>query len=167
MKRLLTPFILVFAILAAGCEYPVKPQGDAGVISFPLTFRFADARFDGNVASVQFDAPEITRGVVEHGAVLVYFRDQGTWTAMPFTIGVEALHVEAVDFTISIGYAFERRLVETFVEISTEDVWDDALDLLPSRYDLKVVVINDRPFGKNAPDFSDYEAVRAFYGLTD
>src|SRR5690625_3539637 len=154
MKRLLTPFILVFAILVAGCEYPVKPQGDAGVISFPLTFRFADARFDGNVASVQFDAPEITRGVVEHGAVLVYFREQGTWTAMPFTIGVEALHVEAVDFTISIGYAFERRLVETFVEISIEDVFDDAHDMLPSRVDLKIDVYLYRFVGKTAPDFS-------------
>ena len=165
MKRILTPLILVAAVFAAGCEHPVQPQGEAGVISFPLTFRFADARYDGAVASVQFDAPEITRGVVEHGAVLLYFRDQGTWTAMPYSIGIEALHVEAVDFTISMGFGFERRLIEMFVELSTADVWDDALDLLPSRYELKAVVINDRAFGKNAPDYSDYEAVRAYYGL--
>lgn len=169
MRRLFWAFPAFFVVLTlnACSDTPVAPAGEAGVVSVPLVFSFEDAAYNGAVASAQFTMPEIGRSVVDHGAVLLYFRDQGTWTALPYTFGVESLDLEAVDFTVSMGFGFDHRLLELFVELSTPEVWDDALDLLPAEYSLKAVIINDRVFSKNGPDMSDYEAVREYYGLPE
>ncbi len=169
--RSTTLFISVFMLAAAGCaEGPVGPPGPPGaanVFSFNLDFSFDRAVYNGAVASEQYDIPEITPFVVDGGAVLVYFRDQGTWTALPFTVGVESNDLAAVDYTFTMGYGFDDGFLEIFLEASTADdvVWDDILNLLPASYDIKVVVI-DGFVGKNTNlDVRDYEAVKAYYGL--
>lgn len=166
MRKLSLPLALFLALSVAGCDV-TNVYSDTEVASVPLTFRFNDATFNGGVASVQYTMPEISQPVVDHGVVVVYFRDQGTWTALPYAFGVESEDLPAVDYTVSIGYAFERRMLEVFFEVSTPDVWDAALDRLQNRYDLRAVVIRDLAFGKNAPDLSNYEAVRAYYGLPE
>jgi hypothetical protein len=166
MKALLVPLILVSALVLSACDV-TKVYSDTEVASVPLVFRFSEASFNGRVASVQFNMPEISQPVVDHGAVMVYFRDQGTWTALPYSFGVESAEVPAVDYTVSMGYAFEDRFLEAFFEISTAEVWDDALDRLQPRYDMRAVIIRDFAYGKNGPDFSNYEAVRQYYGLPE
>lgn len=138
-------------------------------MSVPLRFDFNEAAYVGNVASVGYTMPEISRSVVDHGAVLLYFREQGTWTAMPYTFGVESADIPAVDYSVSFGFGYEHRLLEVFVELSSgsDEVWDLALSGLPNGYDMKAVIINDRAFSKNGPDPSNYEAVRDYYGLVD
>lgn len=166
MKRPVLLLALVSFLAASGCAVDASRDG-ADVRSVNFRFHFSDADYVGTVASAAYDIPEITRSVVQDGAVLLYFREQGTWTALPYTFGVEAPDLPAVDYTVSMGYGFDHRLIEIFVELSTQEVWDDVLDRLPGSYDLKVVVINDRAFHKNGPDPANYEAVRDFYGLTD
>jgi hypothetical protein len=166
MRLLSLPLALLLAATVAACDV-TNVYSDTEVVSVPLSFRFSEAAFNGPVASVQFTMPEITQPVVDHGAVMVYFRDQGTWTALPYAFGVESAELAAVDYTVSLGYAFERRVLEVFVEVSTAEIWDDALDRLQSRYDMRAVIIRDRAFGKNAPDLTNYEAVRDFYGLPE
>jgi hypothetical protein len=165
MRYALLP-LLFAAVIASGCEV-TNVHSDTEVRSVPLTFSFNNASFNGAVASVQFNMPEISQAVVDHGVVMVYFRDQGTWTAMPYTFGVESAELPAVDYTVSMGYGFELRFLEVFVEISTADVWDDVLDRLPSGYDMRAVIIRDYGYGKNSVDLTNYEAVKAYYGLTD
>jgi hypothetical protein len=166
MRHLSLPLALVIALSVAACDV-TNVYSDTEVASVPLVFRFNDASFNGAVASIQYTMPEISQPVVDHGVVMVYFRDQGTWSALPYAFGVESGELPAVDYTVSIGYGFERRMLEIFVELSTPDVWDAALDRLQSRYDMRAVVIRDRAFGKNAPDLTNYEAVRDYYGLPD
>lgn len=160
------PLLLAGMLVLSACDI-TNVYSDTEVASVPLTFRFQNASYNGPVASVQFDMPEISQPVVDHGAVMVYYRDQGTWTALPYSYGVESDELPAVDYTVSMGYAFERRLLEVFVEVSTAEVWDEVLDRLPSRYDMRAVIIRDRAYGKNAPDLTNYEAVRDYYGLSD
>ena len=57
---------------------------------------------------------------------LLFFRDQGTWTAMPYTFGVESPDLPAVDYTISMGFGYELGFLEVFYEAST-----DAVDRAP------------------------------------
>lgn len=164
MNRLRTVVFATALILSvAGCETTEYYEGSTRVFSHTVPFRMRDATINGNVASVQYEMPDITSNVLEYGAVLAFFREQGTWTAMPYTFGVESPDLPAVDYTISIGYAFDRRFLEVFYEASTAEV--DLRDMPDT--DVKVVIIEDIGYGKQSIDLTDYEQVRAFYGLRD
>ena len=168
---------LVIAALAAmylvGCTLvtgPQGPPGNANVHTVTLAFAPESAAFNGSVASRGYTVSGITPSVVDRGAVLAYFRDQGTWTALPFTIGVEDTVDANVDYTFTMGYAYDDEFLEVFIEASTADVlvWDDIVSLLQEEYIIKVVVIDGFAAARRAGlDVSDYDAVRAFYALED
>ncbi len=174
MKKLstITVPILLLALLA-GCdtvveEGPQGPPGNANVFSLNFDFSMNDAIINGNVASAQYDVPSITPSVVDEGAVLLFFRDQGTWTAMPFVIAVESEDTPAVDYTINFGFGFDDQFIEVFYETSVADD-DFAKTLLLEQPDrqIKAVVIDGFPFGKTSIDLSDYEAVKDYFQLAD
>lgn len=153
----------LFAISLTACDGGPGPDRRADIRSLTVTFSMVDAVINNNVASVQFDVPSITRRVVDEGAVMAYFREQNTWTAMPYTFGVESPEVAAVDYTLTLGYGYERDFLEIFYEASSAEAVD--LRTQPDR-SVKVVIIDSVP-GKNSVDLSDYEAVKAYYGLDD
>lgn len=148
---------------SVGPEGPPGPPGNANVFSLGFDFLMVDAVLNGAVASVQYDVPDLTASVVDDGAVLMFFRDQGTWTAMPYTFGVESLDLPAVDYTISMGFGYEVGFLEVFYEAST-----DAVDLtqLPDR-EMKLVVIDGYFYGKNQPDLTNWNVVKELYNLDD
>ncbi len=175
MKSMLSSALLgLFLLVAAGCDQgpvgPPGPPGNANVFSLNFVFSLDDATFNGPVASAQFDVAAITPSVVDNGAVLVYFRDQGTWTALPFTVGVESPDINAVDYTFTLGYGYDDAFLEVFLEASTDDpvVWDDIRAQLPPSYQMKAVIIDGFFLGKNTDlDLRDYEAVKVYFGLKD
>lgn len=142
---------------------PEGPPGNANVFSLNFEFNMADADINGTVASVQYNVPDINSLVVDEGAVLLFFRDQGTWTAMPYTFGVESPDLPAVDYTVSFGYGYDDQFLEIFYETST-----DAVDFssLPDRT-IKAVVIDGFSYGKKGIDFANWNAVKEFYQLKD
>lgn len=163
MKRLTLylPFAL-FAMVFAGCDGgPGNRYDRAGVHSIDFTFDVDNAVKNGNVLSEQIDIPSLTQRVVDQGAVLVYFEEQGTWTALPYTYGVESSTEPLVDYTVTLGYAFDTRLVEVFYETSADP---DQLQL-PGSVRMKAVILDAIPTGKNTPDLRDYEAVARYFGL--
>ncbi len=162
----------MFMAVLVGCEQgprgPVGPQGDPGnanVFSLNFTFSIADAIINGNVASVQYDVPGITPNVVDDGAVLLFFRDQGTWTSMPFVFSVESEDLAAVDYTINMAYGFDDEFLEVFYETSVVDS-DFAMDIFLEQPDreMKAVII-DGFFAKSSVDLTDYNEVATFFGL--
>ncbi|TDI74938.1 MAG: hypothetical protein E2O84_05055 [Bacteroidetes bacterium] len=165
--RIVAATVLFSALMMSGCSVdsvgPPGPAGNANVFSIGLRFEMVDAVINGTVASVQYDVPALTPLVVDEGAILLFFRDQGTWTAMPYTYGVESLELPAVDYTVSFGFGYEVEFLEIFYEVST-----DAADItsLPDR-NIKMVVIDGFPFGKSSIDLSDWLTVKAFYGLKE
>ena len=165
MKRLsLVVFAAALLVAAGGCDTTDNYyESGTHVFTRNVTFSMADAVQNGDVASVQFDVPDVTSNVVNNGTVLVFFREQDTWTAMPYTFGVDNPEIEAVDYLVTLGYAYERGLLEVFYEAST-----DAVDLLdqPDRL-LKLVIIDDFGAGKTGIDLKDYEQVKAYFGLDD
>lgn len=160
--------------LLAGCDGvtgprgPVGPRGADGVVDvFSVNFVFAlqDAVVNGTVASAQFDVPDITQSVVDDGAVLMFFREQGTWTAMPFTYGIESADpdLDAVDYTVALNFGYELGFIEPFYEASI-DIDFIPLDVLPDRQ-MKAVIIDGYLLAKQDVDLTDYEAVREAFGL--
>lgn len=170
-KRYAYTLLILLTLFSTGCiieesvgpEGPQGPPGNANVFSLGFDFFLADAVINGAVASVQYDVPDLTAGVVDDGAILMFFRDQGTWTAMPYTFGVESQDLPAVDYTVSLGFGYEVGFLEVFYEAST-----DAIDLtqLPDR-EMKLVVIDGTYYGKRDVDLTDWETVKSLYGLSD
>lgn len=160
-------FVPLILLAMSGCivdtdvDVSDLPPGTASVYTFNVIFSMDDALFNGPVASVAFDIPEIDSWTVSDGAVLVFFRDQGTWTALPYTFGVESPDLPAVDYTIAMGYGYDPGVLEVFYEASTEAV---ALENLPDR-ELKVVVVEAWPVNKKAVDLKNWESVRAYFNL--
>lgn len=155
-------FLASFVLTSCdGPTGPPGPPGNANVHSLTFDFSMDDAQFNGPVASVQYDVSSITPSVVDHGAVLLYFREQETWTATPYTFAEESPDLPAVDFTITLGYGYDDAFLEVFYESSTT-----AIDLAdqPDR-EMKAVIIDGIPLGKIGVDLTDYEAVRAHFGL--
>lgn len=163
--------LLLLLLATSGCIIeesvgPVGPQGPAGnanVFSHNFLLTMDDATFNGTVASVQFEVPDLNASVVDDGAILMFFRDQGTWTAMPYTFGVESQDLPAVDYTISMGFGYDIGFLEIFYEASTTAV---DLGAMPDR-DIKLVVIDGYAYGKKGVDMTNWDAVRAEYGLLD
>ena len=162
--------VLIAALVPMACEGPAGPPGppgNANVISFSFTLNPETLRYNGPVASVGYDVPEITPSVVEGGAVLLYFYEQGTWTALPYTFAYESADLPAVDFTVTLGYAFEVGFLEVFYEASTDEIDLRQLALVQTPRQLKVVIIDGFVAAKAPVDLRDYEAVKAFFGLKD
>ncbi len=85
----------------------------------------------------EYDAPEITNDVVTAGLVMAYYFEEtsGTWTAMPYTYGEASPNIEAVDYTLTFGYAFNTGFLQVFYEASESF----ALDFAVSR-DVRVAI---------------------------
>ncbi len=164
--------VVAFALFA-GCETTVVEEGppgppgprgadgNANVYSVNFVFSMADAIVNGKVASSQYDVPGITPSVVDDGAVLVFFREQGTWTALPYTFGFDNPEQQAVDFIVTFGFGYDDSFLEVFYEASAEGV---TLENMPDR-DMKAVIIDGFPLAKVQIDLTDYEAVKNYFGL--
>ena len=160
----LTAMAILLTTIITGCTVnetvgPPGPPGNANVFTLGFRFEMIDALINGTVASVQYTVPDFTPSVVDEGAVLLFFRDQGTWTAMPYTFGVESAEVPAVDYTVAFGFGYEVEFLEIFYEVSTEAV---ELASLPDR-EIKAVVIDGFPLGKNSIDLTDWNTVKATF----
>jgi len=158
----LLPIVLAFALVYSACEGPVGPPGppgrdglpgDPAVSSFDVFFDVGTATesTDGLVLFTEYDAPEINRGVVENGIVMAYYFEETseTWTAMPYAYGEESQNVEAVDYTLTFGYAFNTGFLQVFYEASAPF----ALDFAVSR-DVRVVVLEGDPFASSTAALS-------------
>lgn len=158
--------VLAFLFLL-GCDSSDPAERlprEAGVLAFEVDFRMDEAAFAGSFASAAFEAPEISPGVVEDGAVLAYYLEGETWTALPYTYGLESPDVAAVDYTVTLGYAYRVNLFEVFYEISLED--EGILRDLPGQL-VKVVVLRGEAVRNATVNMRDYEAVRQHYGLAE
>lgn len=163
MKALNTMAAMAALLLLTACgdDGPTGPERNATVHTITVDFEMADASISGPVASVQYDVPSITPGVVDNGAVLAFFWEQGTWTAMPYTFAEESPDFAAVDYTITLGYGYDDEFLEVFYEASTDEI---NLGGQPPR-EIRAVIIDSYPAGKAGIDLTDYEAVVKYYGL--
>ncbi len=158
----LTLLVGLSACDSQGSRGPQGPPGNANVLATTFIFSMDDAAINGPVASVQYDVPQLGSAVVDDGAVLAYFYEQGTWTAMPYTFGEESPELAAVDYTLTLGFAYDIQFLEVFYEASSGEAVDLAAQ--PDR-EIKAVFIEGFPLSKAGIDLTDYNAVAEYFGL--
>ncbi|PEN05675.1 hypothetical protein CRI93_12250 [Longimonas halophila] len=174
LRLLLAPVLL--AVVLVGCEGPTGPQGPQGpqgprgpagalVETFEVEFD-VDAATEGEAGLVLFqnyDFPEITESVNNNGFVQAYYlADNDTWTAMPYTFGDESPDINAVDYTLTLGYAWNVGLVQLFYEASAPF----ALDFARTRT-VKIVVADGRAATTAGVEWSDYSSVKQHFDLEE
>lgn len=162
------PLLLLALLAFAGCDSSDDgPHTEA--YSFGLTLYFDDMQHTDFVASRSYDRVDIPPSAVDHGAVIVYYRDQGTWTALPMTIGLEKPDEPVVDYTVTFGYGYDVNFLELFFEASSADpvVWEEIADIYSGGIDLKVVVLNSYVATDQEVDLTDYQAVKQHFRLVD
>jgi hypothetical protein len=190
LPRHLSPLVLLAAVmLAAGCdEGPVGPQGPPGppgpseTAVYTENFRFdlsdAERSEDGFTTAVPYEL-DLPPSIADDGAVFLYYRAYGTWTAAPTTVGVEAPNdPPRVDYTVTLGYGYDVDFLEVYLEASSADqaVWDAIAETQglfteagigdPDGVRMKAVLLEDlAAAAKRSVDFSDYEEVARVYDL--
>lgn len=169
--------------LLVGCEGPAGPQGPQGPQgpSGPAgaLVETVEVEFDANAASVSednlvlfqnYDFPEITESVDNNGFVQAYYlAENDTWTAMPFTFGDESPDVDAVDYTLTFGYAWQAGIgpdEEGFVQLFYEASAPFALDFARDRI-VKIVVADGRAATMPGVNWSDYSSVKQHFDLDE
>lgn len=156
-------------------EPPPPPEDGAEVRTFEVDFDVAEADRAGAVRSIAYEAPELTREVVERGVVMAYLRtqnafDETVWRALPYSYGVEFEDTDsteaAVDYTVTLGYAFDVDLFEVSYELSANDsfVWRQLEERSPHR--IRVVAFTEGAVGRaQSLDLTNYEAVERRFDL--
>ena len=170
--RALVPLLFAVTLWSTGCDGADDIETDILTLTDTFSLDDTDVSFTDFVANIRYGIGEVTANVVANGAVLVFIDDlEGTWRALPFTYGVEAQDEPVVDYTVSMGYAFDTGFIDVFVEASSSDdvVWDEVLEdpLFASSRRIRFVIFNTFISGKNSVDVTDYEALRARYGLPE
>jgi len=170
-SSLLAGIMLLFAA-CEGPEGPIGPpgppgppglDGNANVFSINYVIIADDWVDDGQPGDPEFfrfldlSVPEITQDIVDNGLVLVYYRvdENERWNILPFTIiNHDPPFTQVFDFTYDPGF------VTLYVKATDRDG-----DLFEG--DVRVIVAEGIPITKTEIDFSNYEEVKALFGLKD
>lgn len=181
--RALFPFrsalLLVLASLLpvlSGCDQNdtiIVEGNDIIVRNFFVSGSDFDISDDNLIGSYQREVAALTADVVDDGAVLLYADGSlllsgggGTWTALPFTVGVDEDEDLFVDYTVSFTYSYD--IQDLYIDVVASDTIYPFGDLPRTEY--KLVLIPGNLFvanGKTGIDYTDYEAVKQAYGIVE
>lgn len=175
MKKLSIICMTILAVLSmASCRGPKGDPGNANVASSAVTIHDYDWQWnrfftDGNndergqyVVTIDYGA--INNNVFNHGAVLVYMNVRGTWSQVPLTYYYYEDDGEVVNF-------YEASIeVATLGDAGVRLFWteSDMWKVCPDTHDFKIVAIEASVYANRSDvDYSDYEAVKTAFQLTD
>jgi hypothetical protein len=163
---------------ATGCD--VHQPNDVVVIgndiivrNFSISGNDLDISGDQLIGSYNREETALTSDVVDDGAVLLYADGSlllsggsGTWTALPFTVGVDENEDLFIDYTVSYTYSYD--LQDLYIDVVASDTIFPFEDM--ARTEFKLVLIPGNLFvgtNKTGIDYTDYEAVKQAYNLPD
>ncbi|MDX1419404.1 MAG: hypothetical protein R3181_05505 [Rubricoccaceae bacterium] len=175
----LRPFsVLLLAVIAlGGCDFSdnddvVVIGNDIIVRTFTVDGDEFDVSSDGILGSYQREVDALTEEVADDGAVLLYAGDeilfgspQGTWTALPTTIGYDEDGDGFVDITLAFTFSYD--LQDLYIDVVASSPIDFEATLPET--DFRLVLIPGDLFVGNARtvDYSSYEAVRRAFALPE
>lgn len=176
---LLLAALLVALPFVSGCDTttPSPVFADGGVRSETFSPRFGQFTVNqpGDVASYDRSSNLLTAAVVDDGAVLLYARGdlifvgggaEGTWTALPYTQGIEAEGPDFpfVDFTVTYTYSFDVNRIYIDVISSAIGLVEDYI---PDNVPFRLVTIAPGTPRVDGVDYANFAEVAAAYGLAE
>lgn len=169
MKKLTLICMAIIATMffgsCRGPQGPVGPAGNANVASSTVTAYPDDWEWDGISWRLDLDYPAINLDIHDFGAVIVYMNDRNTWRQIPLTFyyslpnedGSESFYSSSLEVSSYQGGVSIFWTENDFADVGA-----------PDTHKFKIVAIasylyNDR----QDVDYSNYEAVKTVFQLTD
>ncbi|MEM7368986.1 MAG: hypothetical protein AAF587_10345 [Bacteroidota bacterium] len=138
---------------ATGQQGASGQNGNANVKSYTFTVGNSDYSADNKVT---LDVPAITQDIVDNGVVLVYWQSSDGWRLLPFTFITSS---GLTTRTLMSNYS----LAQVVLQLRTIPV-DNTFKYTGT---FRIVVIEGNAGKKGYDvDFSDYEAVINYFGLS-
>lgn len=164
MKKILTLFAVVGMMAFSSCEGPEGPPGQDGLIAEVFQVRGVNFTSDNNYNPIIPLDPTIAASDM----VLVY-RQDGTDGGVPvWKITPELYYLP--DGTLDFGYNSNFTLRDVSIYMDGNDL-GSVLSTFRLNQTFRIVIIPGYLTGTaksvNKPDFSDYNAVIAKYGIDD
>lgn len=169
--------LLVLPIMA-GCDTtspdPVYADTGVQVSTFTPSANQFTVNSAADIATYERQTSQLSNSVVDGGVVLLYARGdlifigggaEGTWTALPYTQGIEAVGsdgVPYVDYTITYSYSYGVNRLYLDVISSAAGLVEDYI---PANIPFRLVTIPPGAPLIQGIDLSNYDEVEAAYGL--
>ena len=170
MKKSQISFVALFAVLMlfGACrnnKNETEASTGANVASSTVTVSSDDWYWDNTSWRVDIDYDNITEDITDYGAVLVYMESQNTWRQLPMTF-----YYTDNDSEGNVIYCSSSLEVSTYDKglsiFWTENDFYDGYR--PDEHRFKIVVIEANIYAARSDvDFSDYNAVRTAFGITE
>jgi hypothetical protein len=141
-----------------GPQGPQGPEGNANVKSYTFTVNNSDwSAVSGITRTADLALAAITQGIVDDGAVHVYWETNGGYRALPFVFLVTSGGMRSLYYEYTVGN------IELIYK--EQDLTSPGTFTYNGTY--KVVVVEGTA-GKNAPeiDWDSYEEVAMYYGFS-
>ena len=156
MKNLLL-LLLVSVLIFSGCKKD-EPAGNADVTSISITVNYSDwERYSGDRYSgweVERNVSEITDELISNGAIMVYEKYDGHYTALPYTQSYE-------DISVTNYFSFKPGKIFLGIQYNWEIIYNGE----PPTIEYKVVFIEN--ITSKSLNLGDYEEVKEYYNLVD
>jgi len=156
MKRFLSIALMATSLaIITACTKDDSPNGNANLEHFTYTIQSNQWYTRGVYGSLgwqyysQIDIPDITKDVMENGAVMIYIKQNDLFYPLP-AITDEDGWVNTVQFNVYLGQ----------VEIFVEDT--DFQTVAPGAMTLKIVIFNKLKSLPAYLDIKDYKQVLSY-----
>ncbi len=142
-------------------EGPQGPQGPAGEVNVKsYTFQATNWQYSSSQWLQSFSIPELTPESIDSAAVLVYFKEQTSWNALPFT--------EVASTNYFMGFKYVVNAVTINWTYNGVFSGDDPTTYYGTTLTYKVVIIPDQARKANPDiDWTNYEEVKTRFDLKD
>jgi hypothetical protein len=154
-KLMITALLLVSLATITGCVKDSGPNGNANLQNYSYSIQPNQWYTSGIYGQAgwqyyhQFDVPEITRSVMEKGAVMVYAKQNDMFYPLPATTDNNGF-VTTFQFNVYLG------MVEIFVEDT------DFQTVNPGAMSFKIVLFDQLKSLPKSLDIKDYKQVLAY-----
>jgi len=156
MRRFMIIALLAVSLaITSGCTKDDGPNGNANlehltkVIQSNQWYTRGEFQFPGFQYYYQIDVPEITRDILDNGAVMMYIKQSDLFYPLP-AITDYGTYVNTVQFNVYQG------MVEIFIEDT------DFSTTAPDAMTLKIVVFNQLKSLPKELNIKDYKQVLAY-----
>jgi hypothetical protein len=150
----------------AGTQGPTGTQGQMGAdnVFFSSWITNTWTRMPDNFVGDTIPAPQITEEILNKGVVVAYYRDNSNSTfAKIYPVQIYQAGTQAWMFTLEMKSIKEKLIM---FHGPTRVPGFDAANVIPFSQVRYMVIPGVTPTGRlNYPDFDDYEAVCAYFGV--
>ncbi len=156
---------IIATMFFASCRGPQGPAGNANVASSTVTAYPSNWIWEDGSWRLDIDYAAINMDIHDYGAVIVYMNVENTWRQIPLTYYYSVSDEDGNEFFLSSSLEVSSYQGGVSIFWTESDFYKLAA---PDTHQFKIVVIAaGLYYDRQDIDYSDYQAVKTAFQLTD